>query len=120
MICIYYLYNNGNLIATVPFPNALDPKFFGSSFVKHLWMIDTENRANVWKFITEALGKGAKIDRIKEILDRWKLTKELTQEDLKKYIKNQKISKEQIRGIDIFITKILKLNVVKFWDDIRR
>ena len=113
----YYLHTNGDLIGKNPvavdYNGAND--YFESDFVRKYWLIDTTNRENAWTFICEALAMGARIDRAKELSEKWCLTVE----DLEQYIiHNPKPSDLQKDGMDKFIIEILKLEPDEVWDAI--
>jgi len=68
----YYLHTNGNLI----YKKSADYRDFDESpFVKKYWELDIEDRRNAWMIILEALALGAEEKRIKELIDKWKITK---------------------------------------------
>ena len=111
----YYLHQNGDLIGKNPIVVYSDRHYFDSPFVKKVWLVDTENRSNAWNLAVEALALGARIDRVKELADRWNLTKE----DLIEYImRNPEPTDAQKEGMDLFIREILKLEPNAFWDDL--
>ncbi len=112
----YYLHTNGELISKNPIAyNSSD--FNESPFVKCYWEIDTEDRGDAWKLVIEALARGAKLDKIKELATKWKLTKE----DLKEYIlRNIKPTEEQKDGMDKFTKQILNEEPNVFWDKLKK
>lgn len=110
----YYLHTNGDLIAKNPSShNQAD--FNESTFVKRWWLIETEFRLDAWTLVIEALALGARIDRIKDLAQKWNLTKE----DLKEYItRNITPTEIQKTGMNKFIKEILALEPNTFWNDL--
>jgi len=111
----YYLHTNNDLIGKNPIVVDSDPEYFNSNFVARVWHIDTENRADAWTLVIEAFALGARIDKIKELTQKWNLTKE----DLKRYIiRNPKPTDLQKDGMDKFIREILLIEPNTFWDNL--
>jgi len=110
----YYLHTNGDLIGKNPI--AYDNSDFEDSpFVKCFWYIDTEDRIDAWKLVIEALARGARIERIKELADEWNLT----EKDLKEFIcRLPKPTEEQKNGMDKFIRIILNKEPDIVWNNI--
>jgi len=110
----YYLHTNGDLIGKNPvaYNNA---DFDDSPFVKCFWYIDTTDRSDAWKLVIEALARGARIDRVKELVEKWSLT----EADLEEFIvRNAKPTEEQKDGMDKFIRGILNKEPNTFWDNL--
>ena len=103
----YYLHTNGDLISKNPVVVESDPSYFDSPFVKNVWNINLHNRADAWKLCIESLALGAKVDRVKELTDKWELTKK----DLPNYLeRNPEPTSLQKKGLELFMTKILVAN----------
>lgn len=66
----YYLHTNGDLIGKNPIVVDGDAGYFDGPFVQKVWMIDFENRDTLWTMMLEALAKGARIERVKEIAEK--------------------------------------------------
>ena len=109
----YYLHTNGDLIWKPAIVVDSEPEYFKSPFVKCYWSIETEDRGDAWTLVIEALARGARIERIKELATKWKLTAK----DLKEYIvRNARPNEEQKEGMGNFIAQILNENPNTFWD----
>ncbi len=111
----YYLHTNGELIGKPPICVESEPSYFDSPFVKRVWEIDLEDRFDVWKLIIEALGLEANIERVKELVDKWKLT----EKDLPNFIcRLTQPNQLQKDGMNKFISLILGKEPQKFWDSL--
>ena len=107
----YYLHTDGDIIGRKP-DAGREQDFRESSFVKFFWSIDTTNRKDAWILVVEALAMGAQINRIRELADKWGLTKE----DLLEFIVRHKPTEIQKKGMDMFIKDILLLEPQVFWN----
>lgn len=67
----YYLHTNGDLIY-----KRADIYTIGdlkeSSFVEGIWPIDLSSRANAWQILVEAGVAGARLERVRELVEKWK------------------------------------------------
>jgi hypothetical protein len=112
----YYLHTNGDLIGKNPVAYSAED-FGGSDFVKAFWLIDTENRADLWKVILEALAQGARIDRIKDLCEKWGATKIDAFEMMARTRGPVDLQKT---GLKIFIVNILCITEDVFYDDFKK
>lgn len=71
---LYYLHTNGDVIGKPIGVLISDPHYFDSPFVVTVWKIDMDNRAEVWSFVLDLAESTAKRSRVKELVDKWKLT----------------------------------------------
>ena len=110
----YYLHTNGDLIGKSPFGVECDPNYFDSPFVKKVWEIDLENRLDAWNFILEALSLGAGEDKVKELVEKWDMTKE----DCLEYISRQEPTPEKVQQLHLFVKKIYGLSKESFTSEI--
>lgn len=62
----YYLHKNGDLIYK---KYKFKPEF-DSSFVKGIWPIDIQNRATLWTMLLESAYRGARKERLQEIMQK--------------------------------------------------
>jgi hypothetical protein len=112
----YYLHTNGSLIGKNPIV-LKDPDYFDSPFVKKHWIIDTENRAEAWDLVLEAIALGADKDRLRELVEKWGLTKK----DCKEYIiRTPNPTPTQKEGLKLFFEYILDEDINNFFDDIAK
>lgn len=108
----YYLHTNGDLISKPPAVVDSDPQYFDSDFVKAVWHIDLNNREDAWTLALEALAWGARIDRVKELADKWNLTFE----DSIEMLKCMRPTGDRMKdGLKIFIEKILNMTEEEYW-----
>jgi len=115
----YYLHTNGNLIGKNPTVVDSDDSYFDSDFVKRVWKIDTEDRSSCWTLLLEALALGARIERVKELVEKWNCDKADSIEMLRRLELDGKKPNELMRkGMTIFIQKILNEDVDKYWEEI--
>jgi len=110
----YYLHTNGDLIGKNPIVVDGDAGYFDGDFVQKVWCIDTEKREDCWKFLLEALAKGACIDRVKELAEKWKMDKA----DSIEMLIRMKPKGLMRGGMTIFIEKILGLDVEEYWKEV--
>ena len=111
----YYLHTNGDLIHKPTIVVESDPQYFDSDFVKAYWLVDDENRYDAWNLVITALAKGARLDRIKELVDKWGLTKE----DMQGYILGTpNPTNEEKYGVDLFMEKILGTTTIVYVDEL--
>lgn len=111
----YYLHINGDLLGKNPVAYNNDD-FAENPFVKEFWLVDTENRADAWILVIEALALGARTERIKELANKWGLTAK----DLKEFIfRCPEPTKLQKNGMDKFIKIILNEEPNIFWDNLK-
>lgn len=112
---LYYLHTNGDIIGKNPIVNE-DGGYFDSPFVKHVWEIDTENRADAWRLILQALNLGCSIPRAKEMIDKWGLTYEDSKHML--IALKDELSPELKNGLCIFIDKFLGMTENEYFDKV--
>ena len=83
-----------------------------SPFVKAVWSLDTTDRSDAWKVILEGLALGARINRVKQLCEKW----ECGLKDFEEMILRTKPTKLMIKGADLYLKKIQNLDVDKYWD----
>lgn len=110
----YYLHTNGDLIGKNPIVVDGDAGYFDGDFVKKVWYIDTDERSDCWTLLLEALAKGARIGRIKELAEKWKMDKADSIEMLKQLKPNDLMR----TGMTIFVQDILNEDIGKYWKEI--
>ncbi len=112
----YYLHTNGDLIHKPSTVVDYDSQYFNSSFVKRVWgPLDTSNRENAWKVLLEALVNGAKVERIKELAQKWNCD----YEDSIRMLKRIKPTDDMQGGMGIFIKEILGMEEEIYWNKIK-
>ena len=109
----YYLHENGDLINKNPAVVNADPSYFDSPFVKKVWYLDLTDRADAWKLVLESLALGARKSRVQELANKWNLTLE---DFLEMLAQISQPSKLMIKGKDIFLSEILNIDPLKFWN----
>lgn len=72
--CYYYLHTNGDLIHKSKHYDVSD--FEESSFVKKWWVIDLDDRVDVYNMLIHASILGIRKERLKELIKYWKITNE--------------------------------------------
>ena len=92
--CYYYLHTNGELIHKST--DYCETSFDESPFVRHYWLINLDNRADVWNFLTSAAVFGAKKERVIELREKWKMTDEDAQIYLEKTGLKWKVAEDGI------------------------
>ena len=111
----YYLHTNGKLIYKPAIVVDSDPDYFNSNFVKKVWSVDPEDRANAWLIALEALASGLNISQAKELSAKWGLTLE----DFCEFImRNENPSELSKRGATVFAEKILNKTEDGFWEEV--
>jgi len=113
----YYLHTDGNLIFK-PAVVAESPDYFDSPFVKKVWRLDLSDRLNAWRIVLEALSMGCRVERAKELAEKWGLTFNDSIEMLKR-MNRKEISEGMIKGMDIFIKEILGMGIEAFWAKVK-
>jgi len=108
----YYLHTNGDLIGKNPI--VVDAGYFDGPFVQKVWMIDFDKRDTLWTMMLEALAKGARVDRVKEIAEKQGCDKADSIEMLKRMKPNELMR----GGMKIFIEKILGMDVEEYWKEV--
>lgn len=83
-----------------------------SPFVKAVWPVDITDRIDAWKVILEGLALGAKIDRVKQLCERWKCDLK----DFEELIIRVKPTDLMTKGADLYLRKIQNLDVDKYWN----
>jgi hypothetical protein len=89
---------------------------FVPDFVQRVWPIDTTDRIDAWTVILEGLALGAKIERVKELVDKWSLTFDDSVQMLKRIAGPSKLMQD---GIILYATKILGMGKEPYWDKVR-
>jgi len=112
----YYLHTNGDLIGKNPVVVDSDDEYFSSPFVKKVWLIETDDRADAWTLVLEALMLGADLNKIKELVKKWGLT----YEDSKQYIVHTKPTEELKKGLRLFAEKVLDMKPEDYFDKIAK
>lgn len=116
----YYLHTNGDLINKNPVVVDSDPQYFDSSFVEKVWMIDLEERGDAWKLVLESLALGARIERVKELVEKWNLTKEDSFELLARTnADGSGVSQQMQDGLTMFVEKILGMDIETYWNEVK-
>lgn len=104
----YYLHTNGDLIYK---PASYTAEDFNSDFVTKYWPMDKTDRVSAWVIILEALALGARIERVRELANKW----ELTYEDSIEMLKRVTPTKLMKKGMDIFIHNIFGMTIEDYW-----
>jgi hypothetical protein len=68
----YYLHKNGDLICK----NAICYDDIEGDLVCRKWLIDTDKREDAWRLLFEALHFGCNIDRAKDLITKWDLSRD--------------------------------------------
>lgn len=110
----YYLHTNGDLIGKNPIVIDGDASYFDGPFVQKVWEIDTEERDTLWTLILEALAKGARVERVREIAEKNKCDKA----DSIKMLTRMKPNELMRGGMTIFIKEILSEDVEEYWKEV--
>ncbi len=84
--CYYYLHTNGDLIHKSKHCDVSD--FEESSFVKKWWLIDLDDRVDIYNMLIHASMLGIKKERLKELVNRWNIT----DDDATHYCKSTKLT----------------------------
>jgi len=103
----YYLHTNGELIF-----KKFEPEF-DSDFVRKIWSIDTNNRANAWRIILESLALNANIERVKKLSLKWGCDLKDVVEYMKRAISPSNL---EIDGLELYLTKIANKNYNEWMD----
>ena len=110
----YYLHTNGDLIGKNPVVVDSDPEYFDSPFVRKVWKIDLINRSDAWKMILEALMKGARTDRVKELAAKWGMDFDDSMDFLAQF-EPQDIHRE---GMEKFVGLIFNMDPDDYWEKV--
>jgi len=110
----YYLHTNGDLIGKNPTVVDSDTGYFDSDFVQRVWKIDTDHRDTLWTMMLEALAKGARVDRVREIAEKNKCDKADSIKMLVWMTPNELMR----GGMTIFIKEILGMDVEEYWKEV--
>ncbi len=114
----YYLHTNGNLIFKPVSVVDYDPCYFDSPFVKKFWRLDFTDRFDAWRLILEALSMGCRVERAKELAQKWGLTFEDSVELLKR-TPPQKVTTDMMAGLGFLAEKILGMRIDVYWDKVK-
>lgn len=110
----YYLHTNGDLIGKNPVVVDSDPEYWNSPFVKTVWRVDLIDRGLMWKMILEALAKGARPERVKELAAKWKMDFDDSMEFLARF-KPQDIHRE---GMEKFVGLVFGMEADEYWMEV--
>lgn len=111
----YYLHENGELISKPALAVGNPAEYFESDFVRKWWEIETTDRTDAWLLLLEATGLGAKIDRVKELADRWHCNRE----DLPQFlVHHPHPTPQEQENLRKFIVAVLGLDPDKVFDEI--
>lgn len=105
----YYLHTNGDFIGRNPI--VVTDDYFDSPFCKKFWKVDLQDRGQCWEMVLEALALGARPERMKELARKWRLDFKDSTEMLARTIPTDL----QRKGLDIFIEKILEMDIDEYW-----
>jgi hypothetical protein len=78
--------------------------------------LDTTDRSDAWKVILEGLALGARLDRVKQLCEKW----ECGLKDFEEMILRTKPTELMIKGADLYLKKIQNLDVDKYWDKLSK
>jgi hypothetical protein len=109
----YYLHTNGDLIGKNPAYTS-EADFTESDFVKTFWLIETDDRADAWRVVLEALARGARVDRVRELAEKWGLSKT---DAFEMMVRNGKPPDLLREGLERFINDILRMTDEAFYKD---
>lgn len=68
----YYLHTNGDLIYKRELDDGTVADLRESTFVRHFWPMDPQDRANAWRILVEASALDANPARIAQLAETWK------------------------------------------------
>lgn len=71
----YYLHQNNTLIYKRDFDETVS-ELRESTFVKHIWPFDEEDREGAWNILVEAQALGLDKNRVDELVQKWSCTDE--------------------------------------------
>lgn len=103
----YYLHTNGTLHWKRFAPESDSP------FVRKIWPVDKSDRACAWLILIEGLALGANVARIRELSEHWHCDVRDLLEFIRRYASP---TKEQRKGIEVFLAKIIGQDPNRFWD----
>jgi hypothetical protein len=113
----YYLHSESkDLIYKPEICVQSDPEYFNSPFVQKVWRIDITDRADAWMIVLESLALGARIERVKELAQKWGCD---YNDSFEMLARNPKPAQQLKDGMKIFIEKILKMDAGDYWDKVR-
>lgn len=108
----YYLHTNGEIIGK----NPITYHDIEGPFVVCKWMIDLSERKDAWRLILQALARGCRIERAKELSNKWGLTFEDSKQML--FALKDEINPELKKGLCIFTEKILGMDIEDYFNKI--
>ncbi len=108
----YYLHTNGEMIY-----KRFEPET-DSTFVKKVWPIDSTSRLNAWKIVLEGFFYGAKVDRLKELSQKWDLTFEDSVELLKRTRKEER-TEAMMGGLPSFVAHVFQMTPDTYWSKVK-
>ena len=104
----YYLHTNGDLIYK---RMEARPEEEPGGFVRKVWPMDPSNRLHAWRIAVEGLHLGARVERVKELMERWFLTVS----DLPAYMSRERpITPERADGLRKMVEGVWGLD----WDEV--
>lgn len=113
----YYLHSESkDLIYKPEICVQSDPEYFNSPFVQKVWHIDISDRSNAWTIVLESLALGARVERVKELAEKWGCD---YNDSFEMFARNPKPAQILKDGMNIFIEKILKIDAGDYWDMLR-
>jgi hypothetical protein len=83
-----------------------------SDFVVRIWEVDFSDRFDAWRVVLEALALGAKLERIKELAKKWKLTIE----DSYELIFRSEPTDDMEKGLNLFVQEIFNIQPIEYWE----
>ena len=110
----YYLHTNGDLIGKNPVVVDSDPEYWNSPFVQKYWRVDLTDRGSCWQMILEALAKGVRTDRVKELAEKWEMDFDDSMEFLARF-KPEDIHRE---GMEKFVGLIFNMDPDDYWEKV--
>ncbi len=88
-----------------------DPAADNSPFVQKVWTVDMSDRADAWRVVLEGLALGVKVERAKELAQKWVLT----YEDSIEFLARVKPTDLMRSGLEKFIDQILGMSHAEYW-----
>ena len=108
----YYLHTNGELIFKRFKPDDDSP------FVRAICPVDLRDRYCAWRIVLEGFFYGARVDRLVDLAEQWKLTFE----DLIELLKRtpcENITEGMKGGLPSFVAHVLKMTPDEYWSKVR-
>lgn len=105
----YYLHTNGDIIGK----NPISYHDIEGPFVVCKWIVDTEKREDAWRLVLQALARGCRIERAKELSKNWNLTYEDSKNML--VALRHEITPELKKGLGVFAKEILDMDLEDYF-----